>query len=88
MLSPLASGIGVTWFPAATFDPPTALLASGNTVTVKCDIAVPEAIPAGNYRGGLVLHGFQGEMLPIRIEVNERLDDRTDGAASLEGGMQ
>src|SRR6516164_7063425 len=79
MLSLLASDTGVTWFPAATFDPSSALLASGNTVTVKCQIAVPQHIPAGIYRGGLVLYGFQGGMLPIRIEISESPDNRADG---------
>jgi hypothetical protein len=69
MLSPLVAETGVTWFAETVTTPPSVLLATGATATVRLTLAVPADGPAGVYRGALLLHGFRGAPLPVRVTV-------------------
>ncbi len=67
-LSPLVAASGVTWFAAADVDPPYLLIAPGGSEVAVVDIAVPVTLPAGDYRGMLLMHGAP-DGLPVSIKV-------------------
>ena len=67
-LSPLVAASGVTWFAAANVDPPYLLIAPGETEAAALDIAVPAALPTGDYRGVLLMHGAP-DGVPVTIRV-------------------
>ena len=81
MLSPLVSERGVTWFPAASVEPPSVLLASGASARIGIAVPIPEGCPAGTYRGALVLHGFRDGALPVRITVTDPAADTMEPPA-------
>jgi len=69
MLSPLVSASGITWFPESESTPVSLLLAPGATAELRLRVAIPLQLPAGAYRGCLMLHGFRDGALPVVIEV-------------------
>lgn len=68
MLSTLVAASGVTWFPAATPDPASTLLAPGETRELTVEVPLPAELPSGAYRGALILQGFRDGALPVAIE--------------------
>jgi hypothetical protein len=68
-LTPLLGDDGTSWFPAVEVRPPSTLLPPGQVVKIAVSVAVPEQVPAGRYRGALLLQGFRQDALPVVIEV-------------------
>ena len=68
MLGPLVSAEGVTWFPAAEPASPSTLVAPGATKALSLSVTLPETIPAGIYRGALVLQGFGDGGVAVAVE--------------------
>jgi hypothetical protein len=60
-LTPLVSADGTTWVPDADVAPVVGLLAPDETV--------PEHLPAGDYRGLLVLRGLRSGGVPVSVDV-------------------
>lgn len=70
-LSPLSDEEGWTWYPQARVEPAAILLAPDETVTVRLMVRLPSGLPSGAFRGGLLLHGFLLDPVPVRIDVRE-----------------
>ena len=68
-LTPLVSDAGATWFPAVEPGSAFRILAPGATESMVLRIAVPAEIPAGVYRGAVVLVGFREGALAVNINV-------------------
>ncbi len=68
-LTPLVATDGTTWFPDAEVTPPTRLIAPDEVVEVTLDLALPDALAPGTYRGVLVLRGFRAGDVPVSVEV-------------------
>lgn len=66
-LTPLVADDGTTWF--AQTEPTTAIVPPGEDGSVEFRFDVPAQLPAGTYRGALVLTGLEGVAVPIAIEV-------------------
>jgi hypothetical protein len=73
-VTPLVNDEGCTWYPSAELEPVAILLGPDDTQSLSITLALPEDLPAGTYRGSLVLLGFIPEGVPIAISV-----DRTPG---------
>ena len=69
MLSPLVETSGVTWFPAVEVAPATILLPPNQIANLAVGIALPAEIPAGIYRGILLLLGFTAGGIAVIVEV-------------------
>jgi hypothetical protein len=78
-LTPLVGEDGTSWFPAAEVQPTSTLLPPGEVVEVEIAVDVPEQLPAGRYRGALLLQGFRQDALPVVIEVRDDGIDRGTG---------
>src|SRR5512143_3807157 len=67
-LTPLVSDTGATWFPAV--DPGSAfrIVAPGATAALALRIEVPAELPAGTYRGAVMLVGFRDGALAVSIQ--------------------
>jgi hypothetical protein len=68
-LTPLVSADGTTWVPDADVAPAVGVLAPDETVRVTVVAAVPEHLPAGDYRGLLVLRGLRSGGVPVSVDV-------------------
>jgi hypothetical protein len=66
-LTPLVSDDGTTWF--AQTEPTTAIVPPGEVESVEFRFDVPVELPAGIYRGALLLTGLVGSTVPIAILV-------------------
>jgi len=69
MLSPLVDASGTTWFPAAELRPPSKLLAPEEVAELVIGIPLPDHLPAGSYRGALLLHGFREGAIAVVVNV-------------------
>lgn len=69
MLSPLVDASGVTWFPAAEPAPASLLLAPDEVAGLVIGLPVPDGLPAGTYRGALLLQGFLEGALGVAVTV-------------------
>jgi hypothetical protein len=69
MLTPLVADSGTTWFPAAVTAPPYGFVAPDETLALTVTLTAPADVPAGRYRGLLVLRGFGNGGLPVVIDV-------------------
>lgn len=69
MLTPLVQASGVTWFPEVESTSATILLAPDEVAPVVIRILVPAEIPAGTYRGALLLEGFRMGAVAVTVEV-------------------
>ena len=67
MLSPLVETSGVTWFPTTASS--VLLIAPDEIAQANIPLELPAEIPAGVYRGALLLHGFHAGALAVVIEV-------------------
>lgn len=95
MLAPLVSATGVTWFPSAVPNPASALIAPSESREIAIDVPLPTELPAGVYRGALILQGFRLGGIPVRIEVApprgrapRTTRDRTPGKPPRRGGAK
>jgi len=70
MLSPLVETSGVTWFP--TTAPSVLLIAPDEIAQANIALELPAEIPAGVYRGALLLHGFHAGAVAVVIEVTNK----------------
>ncbi|MGH9267962.1 MAG: hypothetical protein ACRD0D_07280, partial [Acidimicrobiales bacterium] len=64
-LTPLVGPGGATWFAAAEPDPVSTLLAPGEECCITVRVPLPDDLPAGTYRGSLLLQGFRNGALPV-----------------------
>jgi hypothetical protein len=71
MLSPLVETSGVTWFPAVEMAPAMILLPPDQIANLVIRIALPVDIPAGIYRGTLLLLGFTTGGMAVTVEVKK-----------------
>jgi hypothetical protein len=67
-LSPQVGSSGVTWFPEAELIP-TMLLAPEEIATLQIKLSIPSEIPAGTYRGALMLRGFSDGAIALTVNV-------------------
>ncbi len=70
MLSPLVEASGVTWFPAAEPVQASMLLAPEEVNTLVIRLPLPANIPAGTYRGALLLQGFREGAIAVAVIVS------------------
>lgn len=70
-LAPLVSATGTTWFPVTEPASVSRLLAPGESDTLELVIILPDALPAGSYRGALILQGFREGAIPVTVTVTE-----------------
>ncbi len=68
-LTPLVSAEGATWFPAAEVAAHR-LVAPGETAALTVALPLPDALPAGRYRGALVLQGFRDGAVAVEVAVS------------------
>ena len=70
MLSPLVEPSGVTWFPSTA--PSVLLIAPDEIAQANITLELPAEIPAGVYRGALLLHGFHAGAVAVVVEVTKK----------------
>jgi hypothetical protein len=68
-LTPLVGSSGVTWFPAVESATASKLVAPSAVQEIRLDLAIPAELPAGDYRGALVLQGFRQSALSVVVHV-------------------
>jgi len=68
-LSPQVGNSGVTWFPDAEITPAAVLLAPDEVAALRISVAVPSNIPAGTYRGALLLQGLGNGAIGFAVDV-------------------
>jgi hypothetical protein len=68
-LTALVSSDGATWFPEADPSNMSKLVAPGETAELRLQVKVAPAVPAGEYRGALLLEGFREQGLPVLVTV-------------------
>jgi hypothetical protein len=71
LLGPLVDAAGVTWNPAAQAAPPSQLVGPGEVARLSLTVDLPPELPAGMYRGALLLQGFRDGGVPVAIAVAE-----------------
>lgn len=81
-LTPLVSSAGVTWFPEAESGAGSRLLPPAATERIAIAIAIPPSLPAGEYRGALVLQGFRENAIPVAIAVRHEGAPRQSSKSS------
>jgi hypothetical protein len=86
-LSTLVDRTGVTWFPAARAVPPYLAVPPGQVERAALEIAVPDELPAGDYRGVLLLHGLpHGLPVTITVRLAEPVTPRKAAAGKATAG--
>src|SRR5690349_16044078 len=78
MLSPLVETSGVTWFPAVEPSSATILLAPEEIASVVIGLLLPTDIPAGVYRGALLLEGFRAAAIAVTVEVTSQTNPKPE----------
>ncbi|HEY6292711.1 MAG TPA: hypothetical protein VI455_14270 [Terriglobia bacterium] len=81
MLSPLVDASGTTWFPAARLQPPSKLLAPEEVGELVIAIPLPADVPAGTYRGALLLQGFREGAIAVAVTVARGVSAKPGTAA-------
>lgn len=71
-LTPLVDAGGTTWFPAAEPSPPSTLIPPGEVKRLALALQLPADLPAGTYRGALLLPGFREGGFPVAVSVAGR----------------
>jgi hypothetical protein len=71
LLGPLVDAAGVTWNPAARAAPPSQLVGPGEVARLELTVDLPQELPAGMYRGALLLQGFRDGGVPVAIAAAE-----------------
>jgi hypothetical protein len=70
-LTPLVSASGVTWFPSVENATASKLIAPNTVEPLPITFGVPAELPAGEYRGALVLQGFRSNSLAVVVTVGD-----------------
>lgn len=70
-LTPLVSASGVTWFPSVENATASKLIAPNTVEPLPITFGVPAELPAGEYRGALVLQGFRSNSLGVLVTVGD-----------------
>ena len=81
MLSPLVEASGTAWFPAAELRPPSKLMAPEEVAELVVSIPLPADLPAGSYRGALLLHGFREGAIAVIVTVGSSDAAKAEAAA-------
>lgn len=68
-VSPFVHASGATWYPAVEVEPATLLVAPGDSADLRVRLDLPAALPAGEWHGALLLHGFGGSGIATTIAV-------------------
>jgi hypothetical protein len=68
-LTPLVAESGATWFPEARPEPVSALVPPDDTAAFTITLPLPTDLPAGTYRGTLVLQGFRDDGVAVVVSV-------------------
>jgi hypothetical protein len=68
-LSPQVGNSGITWFPDAEISPAAVLLAPDEVAVLRISVTVPANIPAGSYRGALLLQGLSNGAIGFAVDV-------------------
>jgi hypothetical protein len=68
-LTPLVSETGTTWFPVSDVGGAFRILAPGTTDSLTIRLEIPPALPAGVYRGALMLLGFREGALSVTVHI-------------------
>lgn len=69
VLTAMIDRAGTTWYPAVDARPPTSLLAPGDCTRWEISVDLPPELPAGDYHGALLLHGFTDGGIATTIQV-------------------
>jgi hypothetical protein len=69
MLSPLVGVSGITWFAEAEASPVSFMLAPDEKRALTVRIGIGPSVPAGEYRGALLLYGFREGAIPVTVAV-------------------
>jgi hypothetical protein len=84
-LTPLVGGSGVTWFPAVESTTASKLVAPSAVQEIRLAFAIPPELPAGDYRGALVLQGFRQNALSVVVHVGSESRPRSRTGARPPG---
>jgi hypothetical protein len=97
-LTPLVGTSGVTWFPAVESATASKLVAPSAVQEIRLAFAIPSELPAGDYRGALVLQGFRQNALSVVVHVGSdarprarsagRSPETSDGAVEAKPSAQ
>lgn len=68
-VTPLVSDEGATWYPVAELEPEAMIIGPGESKDLSVTLGLPDELPAGVFRGSLVLRGFLVEGVPVEITV-------------------
>jgi hypothetical protein len=80
-LTPLVSASGVTWFPSVENATASKLIAPNTVEPLPITFGVPAELPAGEYRGALVLQGFRSNSLAVVVTVGDAKAPETSMAS-------
>lgn len=69
-LSPLVAEDGTTWFPETNAPQASTLVPPGQEARLGVSIAIPKELPAGVYRGALMLIGFRNDSVPLSVTIS------------------
>ncbi|MGC3939676.1 hypothetical protein ACOTTU_17870 [Roseobacter sp. EG26] len=82
MITPLVSDVGATWFAQTAFSPPTALLATDETLDFTLSLSAPKEMPLGVYRGAVLIYGCSEGVVPLEVTVAAPAARRTKAKAT------
>src|SRR5262249_40873578 len=68
-LTPLVDASGTTWFPSADPASATRLIAPDEVTALQIGVDLPADLPAGVYRGVILLQGFRSGGIAVTITV-------------------
>lgn len=90
MLTPLVGSSGVTWFPAIEASPPITLLAPEEVAALVLNVPLPANLPAGAYRGALLLQGFRQGAVAVTVVVTREGESEAaaDEQSPVKAGMK
>jgi len=80
LLSPFVEASGPTWFPAAEPLLPPMLLAPEEVAPLVIRITLPANLPAGIYRGALLLQGFREGAIPVAVTVTSESGSKEEAS--------
>lgn len=84
-LTPLVGTSGVTWFPAVESATASKLVAPSAVQEIRLAFAIPSELPAGDYRGALVLQGFRQNALSVLVHIGSEARQRSRTGARPPG---
>ncbi|WP_299681173.1 hypothetical protein [uncultured Roseobacter sp.] len=82
MITPLVSDTGATWFAQTAFAPPTALLATDESLEFALVLDAPADMPVGVYRGAVLIYGCSDGVVPLEVTVAKQAAKRKAPAAN------